>query len=359
MWSADGGPASLTRMGDPCDFYESPSSTPIPVSVQPRVASWNAATHPNQTALTRWLEHAHALIDDEFPSVPGPLAVRLDIGLADSTALSDGYDLDNYAYPLISRLSRSTAERIATVWCGKSLATDSSMRVGSARSVGQPRFDRNVTVRTTASATTTAYKRQIHDRAKHVPMLQPGPVTMQIAFAVSPRRNWINLWKATIDSLDPLLGRTNAARDWHPLDGRIIELGLHRRVDAALGNDVVITIGASNTNPRADEPPRLEPIPPRTAAEYDIIEFALTYNVYEIRDLAAAGAMAQAIESAWINTGRLCEHVDCLRTTLFHLQRAHRHSDDPTPLRENPLVVAILDQLHRTQPSGVPVIGAF
>jgi hypothetical protein len=58
-------------------------------------------------------------------------------------------------------------------------------------------------------------------------------------------RNWLNLWKRTIDSLDPLLGVDPAGRAWHPLDGRITELGMHLSVDPALRHDVMIGIAAA------------------------------------------------------------------------------------------------------------------
>jgi hypothetical protein len=69
-------------------------------------------------------------------------------------------------------------------------------------------------------------------------------VALQLAFTVGLRRNWTNLWEATIDSLDLILGRTDAARLWHPLGRRITELGLHCQVDGDLGNDVLIAIAA-------------------------------------------------------------------------------------------------------------------
>jgi len=43
-----------------------------------------------------------------------------------------------------------------------------------------------------------------------------GPVWLQVASAVSTRRNWLNVWKPTIDALNTLLGRTSSERDWHP-----------------------------------------------------------------------------------------------------------------------------------------------
>jgi len=100
-------------------------------------------------------------------------------------------------------------------------------------------------VHTTASASTTAYKRQISSQLENnVVELDESPVALQLAFTVGLRRNWTNLWKATIDSLDLILGRTDAARLWHPPDGRITELGLHCQVDGDLGNDVLIAIAA-------------------------------------------------------------------------------------------------------------------
>jgi hypothetical protein len=101
-----------------------------------------------------------------------------------------------------------------------------------------------VTVRTTASAETKAYKEQVHAGVAGTDEIPGGAVRLQISFAVGPRRNWLNLWKPTIDALDPLLDRTREERDWHPRDGRIIELGLHVSVDTALGNEVVMGIAA-------------------------------------------------------------------------------------------------------------------
>lgn len=48
-----------------------------------------------------------------------------------------------------------------------------------------------------------------------------------------------------INALDPLLGRTQPDREWHPRDGRIVDLGLHVAVDPSLGYDVVVTIAAT------------------------------------------------------------------------------------------------------------------
>ena len=49
---------------------------------------------------------------------------------------------------------------------------------------------------------------------------------------------------ARTDSLDPLLGRTYPERAWHPLDGRITELGVHLTVDPGFRNEVSVGISA-------------------------------------------------------------------------------------------------------------------
>lgn len=86
------------------------------------------------------------------------------------------------------------------------------------------------------------------------------------------------MWKASIDGLDPLLGRTYAGRDWNPLDGRIVRLGLHKTVDAGFRNDeaamVVRAIVADERWPELhwlrsldDDGRRIPRVAPRQSAE--------------------------------------------------------------------------------------------
>lgn len=121
---------------------------------------------------------------------------------------------------------------------------------GAASTRTYPANESAISVRTTASASTTAYKSQIHDQVAGRSPAPEGPVTLELSFTVG-RRNWLNLWKPTIDALDPLLGPTSAGRDWHPRDGRIVELGLHCTQDPSLGYDVRIDILSSVRSERA------------------------------------------------------------------------------------------------------------
>ena len=130
----------------------------------------------------------------------------------------------------------------------KQQADHSFVRVESARPITEPEHvDNSYGVCTTASTSSTAFKQQIYDQFVNARELAHGPVVLQLSFIVGPRRNWLNLWKQTIDTLDLILGRTRPDQPWNPRDGRIVEAGLHCTVDSSLGNDVIIEIAVSAT----------------------------------------------------------------------------------------------------------------
>jgi|tagenome__1003787_1003787.scaffolds.fasta_scaffold20938915_2 hypothetical protein len=143
-------------------------------------------------------------------------------------------------------MSKTTGTRLVSAW-GTKLHSDASFaRIESAVPIQAPApGSPSYTVRTDRSSQTTAFKQQIHDQLTGAATVPAGPVRMQLSFTVGPRRNWLNLWKPTIDALGQILGSTSPGQSWHPQDGRIVELGLHRRVEQALGNEVLITIKAN------------------------------------------------------------------------------------------------------------------
>ena len=220
-------------------WYARPEGDTQELRVTPRLASWNKADDPDQVRLRAYLDDTEALLSDS--RIDGPWALRLDIGLPPGRDLLDMADLDNYAYPLANRLKDSS---LVSVWCTKEHSEHSYVRVEAAREVPTPSAE-ILTVRTTASASTLAFKEQINAAVVDAAELPGGPVRLELAFVVGPRRNWLNLWKQTIDSLDPLLGRTYPDRAWHPRDGRITELGMHLTVDGTLRNDCAIGIAAA------------------------------------------------------------------------------------------------------------------
>jgi hypothetical protein len=230
-------------------FYLRPEGEPTELGTPPRLASWNVAGHPDQRRLAASLDHAEELLAPTLGQLTGPVALRLDVGLANHVLLLEAHDLDNYAFPLAQRLTRTQHLDLVSVWATKATANTSLIRCETATRASLPGpFDYRATVQTTASAAMTAYKQQVSDRLTGATELPPGPIAVELAFVVGPRRNWLNLWKPTIDALDRLLGRTHLDREWHPRDGRITELGLHRTIDETLGDGVVITIAARVPN---------------------------------------------------------------------------------------------------------------
>jgi hypothetical protein len=224
--------------------FAMPAGQPIRLPVPPRLASWNKASDPDQTRLAEYLDLSEALLQPRLAQLSGPLALRLDVGLPSTAALLDERDLDDYLFPLATRLGRSGAD-LACVWGTKQHSGTSLIRIERAVRTGPSSFEYCRAVHTTASAESSAFKEQIREKLGPVSPIPLGPLRMHLCFTVGPRRNWLNLWKPTIDALGPILGQASPARPWSPLDGRIVDLGLHRRVDAALGHDVIIVVAAS------------------------------------------------------------------------------------------------------------------
>lgn len=220
-------------------WYRRPEGQGTALRKAPRLASWNKSTDPDQVRLREYLEDTAELLAPAMVA-SGPWALVLEVGLPTGRDLVDTADLDNYAFPLASRLR---AADLVSVWCSKRHADSSRVLVAPANETAGP--SGTYTVRTTASAQTTAYKEQVRSAVLGAPQIPGEGVQLQLAFVVGPQRNWLTLWKPTIDALDPLLGRTREDRDWHPRDGRITDLGLHVAVDASLGHDIVVSIAAA------------------------------------------------------------------------------------------------------------------
>jgi len=218
-------------------WYARPDGDGIPLRKAPQLASWNKATDPDQVRLREYLDDTVDLLPPA--TMLRPWTLRLDVGLKAGRDLLDMADLDNYAFPLATRLRN---EHLVSVWCTKRIADTSRVLVAPATEVPSPKT--TFTVRTTASSQTKAYKEQVRASVADGHEIPGDGVQIQIAFVVGPLRNWLGLWKPTIDALDPLLGRTRVDRDWHPKDGRITNLGLHVAVDPSLGHDVVVAVAA-------------------------------------------------------------------------------------------------------------------
>ena len=231
--------------------FAKPSSPPRELPVPPQFASWDHNDHPRQKRLRQYLEVADERLRPHYQRLTGPLALRLDVGLPRDHDLLDQRDLDNFLYPLAQQISGNIRGRLVCVWGTKQHANRSFVRIEEAvPALTGTEFDYCHTVRTTASLQSPAFKKQIRDQVSATQPLPDGPVWMLLSFTVGKRWNWLSAWKPCIDALGQILGHSSPAKTWSPLDGRIVDLGLHCRVDAAVGNDVLITIAAGNVRPQ-------------------------------------------------------------------------------------------------------------
>jgi hypothetical protein len=220
-------------------WYTRPEGDSHQLRLPPQLECWEKADHPAQVRLQAYLDDTEALIGDS--RIDGPWALRLDVGLPAERNLLHMRDLDNYTHPLANRLKDSG---LVSVWCTKQHREQSFVRIEAARERLNPATD--VVIVRTPSAKNQDYKEQINASVADSTKLPDGPVRLELTFIVGPTRNWLELWKPTIDALEPLLGRDpSEKRPWNPRDGRITELGMHKTIDPALGHNIVIGIAAA------------------------------------------------------------------------------------------------------------------
>jgi hypothetical protein len=223
-------------------WYKRPNGKPLVLHRTPLLASWDDSTSASQIELKAYLADIEHRLATEVQALRQPWSLRLDIGLPSDRDLLNAADLDNFGYPLARQLTREdgpAAAPLVSAWCTKSKAARSLVRVEPATPAPPPSGTPH-RIRTTAGVSTEAFKRQVRDAVATASVVPGGAVRMQISYVVG-QRNWLNLWKPTIDALDPLLGRTDP-REWHPRDGRIVDLGLHVHQDPQLVYNVRMCI---------------------------------------------------------------------------------------------------------------------
>jgi hypothetical protein len=228
-------------------FFERPEGPAIVLRSTPRLASWNRSGESGQARLTRALSFSDTLIDPQLAGCDGPVALRFDVGLPRASRLLDERDLDNYLLPLTAHLSDRSPHPVVSVWGCKRYADETTLRIRPAEE-RESAGDDVWSLRTTASGSRDEFKagfrQAVRDAAGGQEPLPDGPVILEAAFVVGPGRDWLDLWWATLDGLGPILGQSPAEPEWHPRDGRVVDLGLHRTVDPDLGDDVVVALRA-------------------------------------------------------------------------------------------------------------------
>jgi hypothetical protein len=239
-------------------FFERPDGATITLRSAPRLSNWNRSGDSGEARLTRALSYSDASIDPLLAAATGPIALRFDVGLPRAARLLDERDIDNYLHPLTAYLTERSPQRVASVWGCKRYAEETTLRVERARipdgvdgaspagSGADPGHDLVLTATASGSRDDfkAGFRRRVHEQVVGQAALPEGPVVMELAFVVGPARNWLDLWWSTLDALGPLLGQSPNEPEWHPRDGRIVDLGLHSTVDPDLGDEVLIGLRA-------------------------------------------------------------------------------------------------------------------
>lgn len=210
---------------------------PVPLTVEPQLASWDRDGSAGQVRLSHFLDHAETLAKSAMTAADGPLAVDLTVGIPGHLPLtSGGRDLDNYLFPLAQRLG---PERITAMF-GRKVHGPSLLAVGPAESdrAMSAQFSARLVGSYLRKEWKTALRAQLGETRSPLP--GTGPVGISFGITTGPGRNWANIWKPLIDSFGSILGE-DPLRPFHPNDDRITDLALHHHVNPAIGHDVIIT----------------------------------------------------------------------------------------------------------------------
>jgi hypothetical protein len=267
--------------------YLPPDGPRFELEERPLLASWERWDHPEQQRLRAYLERMVPVVPARLDDFDGPAAVELHVGLGNSANLLRYRDLDNYLEPIARRLP----ERVCSFWAEKSTSASSWLTVAPAVPASESALAdwEAAGAQSKLAGGSTPWKETIQRGIAATSIPAPdGAVQLQVVFRVSGDRNWINLWKPAIDALDPILGRTDPDRAFHPRDDRIVRLGLHH-LPAVGGIASAVRVywkaagGFAPTEESAlhalpAEPPSLSPdfpVPPEPSAEHSDAVFFL------------------------------------------------------------------------------------
>jgi hypothetical protein len=221
-------------------FFARPEGAGSPLGLAPRLAGWMATGHPDQAHVRAFLVHAEQLLGPPTGAA-GPLALRLDVGLPGDVRLLDQYALGRYVAPLAEWLEPHGGWEFVSVWATKGVADDTLLRTGPAEPVPEPAGDHRFTVRTATAVGSPEFTEQVRAGLDEQPPMPGRALSLQLSFSVPRGCNWAGLWQPTLDGLAALLGAAADDRPDDAVDGRVVELGLHRHERPSAGAEVTVT----------------------------------------------------------------------------------------------------------------------
>lgn len=208
----------------------------------PLLACWESKTHPAQIRLQAHLSELKAQLGD-LDSLGPHLGLEYHVDVEIEERLQRHYDLENYLTPIVAALG---SHRFRHVAARKSIGTGSRLMLGSTKVKPFPPNSEwsHFNHKMSGSVQSKNWKADLREAINRagVQAVEPGPVAVEMLWAVDPTRNWVNLWKPTGDAMGPILGYVGDANPFSPQDDRITVLGLHLHHDPHIGFDVDVSL---------------------------------------------------------------------------------------------------------------------
>lgn len=207
--------------------------------ITPLLDSWNSKIDPAQIRLQTYLDDLQNAVGP-LPSSDESLFLHMTIDVVKPERLLRHHDVENYLFPVVYRLG---ASRFVFVSATKRVGGGSRLVIGRAEPRGMHSMSdgwEHLSCGAGRGPARKEWKAGIRDAllASRPRQLPPGPVAVQLAWRCSRQRNWAMLWKATGDSMGPVLGEPYPGNPFNPDDGRIVSLELHLNADDAISHDV-------------------------------------------------------------------------------------------------------------------------
>jgi hypothetical protein len=212
----------------------------IELPFRPLLESWERREHPSQLRLVEYRAALAALAGPTLEALDPPLA--LGFHAAGRKDIAAGCDLDNFLTPVVKALGGGDA--FSLVWATRGDA-DERAALTLARADDVPDYVVPASSPVRVSLTMSPERREWKETIARVVGVHEcasgnAQVELALRFRVSPRRNWVTLWKPVIDALGGVLGEGN--RVWHPRDDRISLLILKRELAPELGWEIELDV---------------------------------------------------------------------------------------------------------------------
>jgi hypothetical protein len=215
------------------------NSVQIDMPFRPLLESWERQDHRSQVDLRTYRARIRHLTERHLGELEAPLGFGFHV--AGRSDLASGCDLDNFLTPVVRGLGGG--DHFSIVWATRGSADDHSRLTLAASS----QIDLDVRGASEANISLDVSSQRPEWKAaiaravgKHPTSENSAPIELALTFRVSPKRNWVSLWKPTIDALGGVLGE--GARAWHPRDDRIRLLFLRRELVSDRGWEVDLRV---------------------------------------------------------------------------------------------------------------------